>query len=458
MILGESLLVGILGGLLGIVLGWLLIAGFEDFAGFFGASRASITPALIQQAFSVVVVLGLIGGAYPAWRASRMQPVEALRYEGGTSGSNVRRLPVGGMAVQSLWQRTSRTLLTLGAIAIAVGGIIGLEATVNGMLDTFSQMGKDAEIIVRQAGVADTEFSAVDERIGEKIAALPEVAFVSGMSFAGTILPESGTIFMIIGYAPNEYMIQQINLVEGKRITGNHQIMLGRMMSEAMSLGVGDTLELSGSRYKVVGIYESGVSWEEMGGILSQRDAQSFLGRPRKVSLYMVKVNNSSQAEALVSRINHEIPEVHAALSGEFVSQMPDINNVNALLGSISFLAILVGGVGVLNTMLMAVLERTREIGVLRALGWRRRRILRMILTEALLLGLLGGLLGILIAFGLVWSLNLIPVYSGILQSRWDLEIFIRAISVALALGLLGGLYPALRATRLQPVEALRYE
>jgi ABC-type antimicrobial peptide transport system permease subunit len=458
MILGESLLVGLLGGAFGVVMGWMLIAGFEDFAGFFGASKTSITPQLIQQAFWVVVVLGFIGGAYPAWRASRLPPVEALRYEGGTSGGEVHRLPTGGMAVQSLWQRTTRTMLTLGAIAITVGGIMALQATVNGVLDTFSQMGGDAEIMVRQAGVADTEYSAVDERFGEKITAIPEVAFVSGMSFAGTILPDSGMIFIIIGYSPNEYRIQQINLVEGERITGNHQIMLGRIMSEALKLGVGDTLEISASRYKIVGVYESGISWEEMGGIMSQRDAQAFMGRPRKVGLYMVKVQDPSQAEAVVARINAEIPEVHAALSGEFVSQMPDMNNVNIMVGSISFLAILVGGVGVLNAMLMAVLERTREIGVLRALGWRRRRILRMILTEALLLGLLGGLLGVVVAFGLTYSFNLIPVYSGILQSRWDLDIFVRAISVAILLGLLGGIYPALRATRLQPVEALRYE
>ena len=458
MILSEALMVGILGGMLGLFIAWLLLTGFEDFAGFFGASKTSLTPSLIQQAFLVVVILSFVGGTYPAWRASRLPPVEALRYEGGTSGEAARRLPFGGMALQSLWQRITRTFLTLGAIAIAVGGIIALEATVNGMLDTFSQMGGDAEIIVRQAGVADTEYSAVDERIGDIIAAFPEVAFVSGMSFSGTILPDTGTIFMIIGYAPNEYNIQQVNLIEGERIKGNHQVMLGRMMSDALNLGVGDTIELSGSRYRIVGVYESSVSWEEMGGIFSQRDVQAFMGRPRKVGLYMVKVKDPSSAAAFVQDLNRKIPEIHAALSGEFVSQMPDIQNVNAMLGSISFLAILVGGVGVLNTMLMAVLERTREIGVLRALGWQRRRILWLIITEALLLGVLGGLIGIVIAYLLVQALNLVPVYSGILQARWDLPIFIRAISVALLLGLVGGLYPAFRATRLQPVEALRYE
>ena len=458
MTMGEALLVGLMGGILGLLLAWILLTGFEDFAGFFGASSANITLPLIQQALLVVLIVSLLGGAYPAWQASRLPPIEALRYEGGTSGQNVRRLPTGGMAIQSLWQRITRTLLTLGAIGIAVGGIIALEATVNGMLDTFGQMGGDAEVIIRQAGVADTEYSAVDERIGDKITALSEVAFVSGMSFSGTILPDSGMIFMIIGYGPNEYIMQQVNLIEGEKIDGNHQVMLGRMMSDALNLDVGDTFELSGSRYKIVGIYESSVSWEEMGGIFSQRDVQAYMGRPHKVGLYMVKVKDPSNAPELVKRINREFPEVHASLSGEFVSEMPDINNVNALLGSISFLAILVGGVGVLNTMLMSVLERTREIGVLRALGWRRRRVLGLIISEALLLGFIGGILGIIVAFILAQGFNLIPVYSGILQTRWDLEIFIRAISVALLLGILGGLYPAYRATRLQPVEALRYE
>jgi len=234
--------------------------------------------------------------------------------------------------------------------------------------------------------------------------------------------------------------------------------MLGSMMAEALNLAVGDTLEISNSRYKVVGIYESGVTWQEMGGVATLRDVQNFMGRPRKVGMLMVKVNDPTQAEAVVAKINSQLPDAHASLSGEFADEMPDMQNVNAMLGSISFLAIFVGGVGVLNTMLMAVMERTREIGVFRALGWRRWRILRLIVSEALLLGLLGGILGIGVAFALFYALNNIPIYSGMLTARWELVTFTRAIAVALFLGLVGGIYPAFRATRLQPVEALRYE
>jgi putative ABC transport system permease protein len=84
--------------------------------------------------------------------------------------------------------------------------------------------------------------------------------------------------------------------------------------------------------------------------------------------------------------------------------------------------------------------------------------VLGMILNEALVLGLLGGLAGVAIAFGLIALLNLVPAVGSFLSPEWSLVIFLRAFGVALALGLLGGLYPALRATRLEPVEALRYE
>lgn len=134
------------------------------------------------------------------------------------------------------------------------------------------------------------------------------------------------------------------------------------------------------------------------------------------------------------------------------------MQNSNSMISSISLLAIVIGGVGVLNTMLMAVHERTREIGVLRALGWRRRAILGLILREALIIGLIGGAAGILVAFGLAMLMKSAPLWGESYAPIFTIDIFAKAIGVALLLGLIGGLYPAYRATRLQPVEALRYE
>jgi putative ABC transport system permease protein len=229
-------------------------------------------------------------------------------------------------------------------------------------------------------------------------------------------------------------------------------------MAESLNKKVGDTIELGGTRFRIVGIYEVGSGWEELGGVVTLRDAQKFMGRPRKVTMYFVKVRDPQQAPSIVENINNQFMDVHAALSGEFVDQLPDMQNADAMIGGISFMAVVVGGVGVMNTMLMAVLERTREIGVLRALGWRRRAILRLIINEASLLGLLGGGSGILVGFGLVFLIGQIPFYGEALEIIWEPIAFIRAILVAISLGLVGGFYPALRATRLQPIEALRYE
>jgi putative ABC transport system permease protein len=124
----------------------------------------------------------------------------------------------------------------------------------------------------------------------------------------------------------------------------------------------------------------------------------------------------------------------------------------------VSLLAIFIGGVGMLNTMLMSVLERTREIGVLRALGWRRRQVLGMILQESLVLGAVGGVVGILLGLGLGKLVSLAEGMWGSIELVYTPQMLVQAIIVALIAGIAGGLYPAWRATRMRPIEALRYE
>jgi len=459
MILLESLFVCFLGGLLGTLIGYFLLTTLSNSTVFFGVTSSALSSGILLQAFIVVLVLGLVGGLYPAWRAGRMLPVEALRYEAGSAGARVHRLPVGGMAVQSLWQRSGRTLLTMSVIGITVGAIVALESVLRSFTSQFSDMlGSTAEIMIRQANISDTEFSVIDERIGEKLSAMPEVEAISGIFFTAVMLPEMKSFFIVWGYAPNEFGLQHFRIVEGTTLTNNHQVILGRFMANSLHKGVGDTIELSGSRFRIVGIYESKMSWEEVGGVLTLRDVQSFSGRPRKVMMYAVKLHDPTKSEEFAARISNDFPEVHATLAGEFVEQMPDMKTMDGLIGGISFISILIGGIGVLNTMLMAVFERTREIGVLRALGWRRRFVMAMILKESLLLGLLGGLAGVLIAFGMVYLIQQDPTMGAYLKTTWDLAVFLKAGIIALVLGLLGGAYPAYRATRLQPLEALRYE
>lgn len=459
MILMEALFVCFLGGLLGTILGYFLLVSLSASTVLFGVTSATINSEILLQAFMVVLVLGLVGGLYPAWRAGRMLPVEALRYEAGSSGARIHRLPVGGMSVQSLWQRRGRTLLTMSVIGITVGAIVALESVLRSFTGQFSDMlGSAAEIMIRQSNISDTELSVIDERIGEKISALPDIRAVSGIFFTAVMLPEAKSFFIVWGYAPGEFGLQRFNIVEGETLTNNHQVILGRFMANSLHRGVGDTIELSGSRFKVVGIYESKMSWEEVGGVITLRDVQAFTGRPRKVMMYAVKLFDPALSADIAAKINQQFPEVHATLASDFVEQMPDMQTVDGLIGGISFISILIGGIGVLNTMLMAVFERTREIGVLRALGWQRRMVMVEIIKEALLLGILGGLLGVMIAIAMVGLIQREPTMGAYFTTTWDVAVFLKAALIALLLGLLGGIYPAYRATRLEPLEALRYE
>lgn len=460
MILGETMIVCLVGGLIGIGMGYGLLTLMTQWMILFGASAAAVSPAILGQALVTVLVLGVVGGLYPARRAAHLQPIEALRYEGGTSGEQVHRLPAGGMALQSLWQRTTRTVLTLTVIGLTVGAIMTLDTVVGSLVDTFGSFmgGGQAEIMVRQANVSDTSLSAIDERYSERIAALPEVQSVSGMIFTAVVLPEANGFLILQGYNPNDYAIKRLRIVDGKPLSSNRQVLLGKTISEALKKQVGDVIEIGGSRFKVAGIFETGISWEELGAVMTLRDAQTFVGRPRKVTLLSVKLRDPLQAEAVVEHINREMPDLYAALSGDFTEQMPDMQAMDVMMSAISLLAVIVGGLGVMNTMLMAVLERTREIGVLRSVGWQRRDILTMILKESVLLGLFGAAAGMIIAPVLLAALKSAPWVGSTFEIMIAPRIVLRAVIIALLLGTLGGLYPAMRATRLQPVEALRYE
>ena len=132
------------------------------------------------------------------------------------------------------------------------------------------------------------------------------------------------------------------------------------------------------------------------------------------------------------------------------------LNMLQASTWAISLLAIVVGGLGIINTMLMSVFERTREIGVLKSVGWSKKRILSMIMGESIVLtiisGIIGSILGVLAVF-ILFKLN-----GDNMTLIFNINIFIKAFLVALSVGILGGLYPAIKASRLSPTEALRYE
>jgi ABC-type antimicrobial peptide transport system permease subunit len=455
LILGESLILALLGGLAGIGLGvaaTFLVSGSGSVLGVFGTH---FSPELFIRALATVLVLGLVGGAYPAWWASRLLPLEALHYEGGGKSQVPRFLP---RATRNLWRQRTRTALTLLGIGVSIGAIVALGGVAEGMANVMTEMWRasQTDVFAIEAGV-DSDFSAIDQRVGARIAARPDVEAVSGIIMTG-FNTEEMPMLIVFGYHPRELAIRHFHVVEGEPLTSSRQVIVGRQASEQMGLEVGDTLRLLGSNFRVVGIFETGMSFEDIGVVISLREAQALTGKPHQVQMYGIKLIDPHQGETVRDELSEMFPEIDFALTADAVESISDMQVMRQLIAQISFLAIFIGGLGMLNTMLMSVLERTREIGVLRAVGWRGRRVLGMIIRESLVLGAVGGVCGLLVGQGLAALFALVPGTFGAMKPIYTPQLFMQALIVALVAGGLGGLYPAWRATRMRPVEALRYE
>jgi ABC-type lipoprotein release transport system permease subunit len=457
LILGESLVLSLLGGLAGIGLGVAAVFALNLSFSWLSVFGTHLSPELFIRALVTVAVLGLVGGVYPAWWASRLLPLEALRYEGGSGAQAASPLP-GGMTVRNLWRRRTRTALTLLGIGISIAAIVALGGLAEGILGAFTAIVRDSQtdLFAVEADI-DNDLSAIDERVGARIAARSDVEAVSGMIMSGANTDKM-PMLLVFGYHPREFAIRRFRIVEGQPLTGRHQVMVGRQAAEQMELEVGDTLRLLDSNFRVVGIFETGLAFEEIGVVIGLREAQAISGRSRQAQFYAINLRDPGQAEAVQEELEATFPDVDFALTSELAESMSDFRILDELVGQISFLAVFIGALGMLNTMLMSVLERTREIGVLRALGWRRRRVLGMILRESLILGAVGGMSGILLGLGLGRLMALVPGTFGAMEPVHTPELFVQAIVVALVAGMVGGLYPAWRATRMRPVEALRYE
>jgi len=460
MILGESVLLSTVGGGTGITLGLAAVWAVQQVPMASMFVPKAISPELLAQGMGVALGLGIVGGALPAWRASRLVPIEAIHADGGSTKPRdaARARHVRASALRSAMRQPVRTLLTVIGIGIAMMAIVLLGALGDGLMQQMGGMigGAGAHLVGIEAD-ASVDLSKIDETSVRYINNMPGVAAAEGFLTGYTVLGEL-PFFIVFGYAPRGLAIHEFEIVEGAPLTTNRQVLLGRVAANNLGKTVGQTLRIFSSAFKIVGIYETGVTFQDGGGVMTLRDAQRLFGQPHKVSFMGLWLEDREQAAAITAAVESRFPEIDLAQSSDFAEGVLDIQMMKAGTWSISAMALLVGGLGMTNTMVMSVFERTREIGVLRALGWRRRRILQMIVRESIVLSLLGGIAGVVTAVVLGLVLNQLPVMQSILKLEYHAALFVQAIGTAVILGVVGGIYPAWQATRLRPVEALRYE
>ncbi len=410
------------------------------------------------------------------------------------------------MAGGALVANRLRSILALLGIVIGVGTVIGMVALINGFQRSFQQsiqaLGNNTIYIRRiRPGV---NFGTIPDSLKQRkaftmddanaiLAQAPAVRAIAPFKWPYQDLRlrfhDKLTRFTFIYGTNQDYLATHgYDLARGRFFTGEeverraNVCVLGKDTREALfgdGAGLGKTIHIGAIPFVVIGEFESkgkmlGNNFDEVAAIPystidkyypTPNDAPPWF--PKRGELFLDAIANTPEESEEAQRQIIEVLRVRRHLpsnkQNDFVVFTDDAfltlyntvtGGIVALMTLVSSIALIVGGIGVMNIMLVAVTERTREIGVRKALGAPRRAIMNQFLVEAVLLTASGGALGVLLGASISWVVRAaahLPTY----VSAWSV---ITGLLFSAAVGLFFGIYPAMRAARLDPVDSLRYE
>jgi putative ABC transport system permease protein len=404
-------------------------------------------------------------------------------------------------ALTALTTNKMRSALTVLGIIIGVTAVISLmsigegsQAAITSNIESlgtnllFVRAGASSQGVVRGAQGSAATLTLAD---AEALAQASSVAAVAPQvsTFAQVVAGGENTNTQILGVTPEYLSVRNYKVADGEFISEaqvqakSMVAVLGSSVAEALfgeTSPVGQYIKIDGRQFKVIGVLQSKGST----GLGSQDDvvlapistvqyrlasSQTVSGAKTVQTIY-VEVVRADQTDAAIEQITAILRERHDITSSDdddftISSQQETINTLKEstqvwviLLGAIAGISLLVGGIGIMNIMLVSVTERTREIGIRKALGAKRRDILLQFLVEAALMSLIGGAIGVLVGWGVSTLISGVSVGGQTIETVMSVNIPILAVSVSAAIGIIFGLYPAYRAARLNPIEALRYE
>jgi putative ABC transport system permease protein len=238
----------------------------------------------------------------------------------------------------------------------------------------------------------------------------------------------------------------------------DHQVIMGSSLAESLNIKLGDTLLIAGQELEVYALLLESGSSEDQQIFMNLSAAQELLGRSNEITTIEMAVDYlQGSEETLLAEINEALPHAYVtSLRQETLRRDEMLMRLVRFGMSISVLVLLVGMLVVGLTMLSAVRERTREIGVFRALGFRKAIIAKMIVMEGVIISIAGGFIGYFL--GMYMARFAGPFLAGMdIQVPWRIDILFMAIGIAILIGLISSLYPASQAAKQDPVEALRF-
>ncbi|WP_292788980.1 FtsX-like permease family protein [Methanobrevibacter sp.] len=360
--------------------------------------------------------------------------------------------------------------MSIIGIAIGITTIVALGLITTGMEDSVQTSLNDvgAEITVSNSSSISTNTGLIDSEIVDEMKNRTGVIDAAGsltvteMNMdrlkSGGSDSRSSFATTVVGLAPEKLYMMGIKDIDGKVYeNGSREAIVGAEYAELNNVSRGDDITLQGKEFNVSGIFETGSPFVDS-GIYVPLDTLQDITDNDGVSRILVKTGEDVNDSEISEKIEEDY-ENFTTLTSEEISSIAD--NVLGILDTatlaVSALAIIVGAIGIINTMVMAVYERTKEIGVLKSVGWKSRKILTMILGETLVLttlsGIVGSIFGILIPEVGLRLFNVTDFALG-----YSPKTFILAFGITIIVGIIGGIYPAYKASKLAPTEALRYE
>jgi len=401
------------------------------------------------------------------------------------------------VALRALTRHKSRSFLTMLGVVIGVAAVISLVAAGEGaqaqVVSQFESLGSNLLTVSpftsfsfsrRGLQTSTTELTMADVEAIEALAT--SVALVApSYSGNGTMTHEGETTSASITGVTTDYAaVNNWDLARGRFITAEDNetlamvVVLGPSLVEdlfgsELANPIGETVRINRQNYRVVGVLESkgtsGMLGQDDVAMLPLRTAQIKLGGAgtKSVSSISLQVRSAEEMDLAQAQVTAILRARHGLESGasddfrvqnqaDIVSSVSETSGTfTTLLASIAAISLLVGGIGIMNIMLVSVTERTREVGLRKAVGAKRGDILLQFLAEAVVLSGIGGLLGV--GLGVAGAQVITPLLGGT-EALITGESVVLALAVSLAIGVFFGLYPANRAAALNPIDALRYE
>ncbi len=376
------------------------------------------------------------------------------------------------IVARNLWNRKIRTGLTCLGMGVAVCAVV----TMIGVADVFEQavtkllQTRGVDLVVTRAGVAQRVAASLPAALRERLLKIPAVKGVEPMLVDVVSFEEKNLVAVyVMGWDVTGRMFDELHFAYGRKPRAGdvRPAVLGAGLAETLGTSVGERIKIEDEDFTVVGIYQSSNIFENSSAVVALFDLQDLMDRKDQVTAFLILLENSPDKKAKVEVVRQEIEDlreengrkigVSAMASEAHVKSSLELRVVQAMAFSTSAIALFIGVIGILNTMMIAVFERTQEIGTLRAIGWPKVRVVRLILLESLILSLLGWLLGIAGSLFLTRLLSISPASSTlILPSAVSSVIMSKALLLAILAGIVGAAYPAVVAARLIPTEALR--